>query len=76
MNDVELVIVLAIYFAPTIAAAMRKHKSQGGIAVINLFFGWTIVGWVLALAWAAADPGRLEEPKQEVERKERKEPRL
>lgn len=43
---------LAIYFLPTIVALFRHHHQWGAITVINLFFGWTFVGWVLSLAWS------------------------
>ncbi len=42
----------AIYFLPTIVASGRRHRNGGAIFIINLFFGWTLLGWVLALAWA------------------------
>jgi hypothetical protein len=35
-----------------IVAAGRKHQSGNGILVVNLFLGWTVLGWVLALAWS------------------------
>ncbi|MFL7904720.1 superinfection immunity protein [Azospirillum argentinense] len=43
---------LFVYFAPSIVAFNRSHVSKGGIVVINLFLGWTFIGWVIALAWA------------------------
>ena len=30
----------------------RDHLSQGGIIVLNLLLGWTVLGWVGALIWA------------------------
>lgn len=47
-------IVVGAYFLPTIVANVRKHPPPniGSIAVINLFLGWTYVGWVVALALA------------------------
>jgi len=43
-----------VYFAPTGVAWGRHCKSLGGIFVVNLFLGWTLIGWVVALAWAAS----------------------
>lgn len=43
-------IVVALYFVPSFAAAGRKRN--GGVFVLNLFLGWTLIGWVVALAWA------------------------
>jgi len=47
-----LAVAVAVYFLPMIVAGGRKHQSWGGIFVVNLFFGWTLLGWVVALAWA------------------------
>lgn len=47
-----LIIYLVIYFIPSFAASKRKHKSAGAIFLTNLFFGWTIIGWIIAFIWA------------------------
>ena len=47
------VTLIAIYFAPTIVAMVRKHPQTTPIVLINLFAGWTLIGWVGALVWAA-----------------------
>ena len=47
-----LVIFLALYFLPTIIASQRHRVSVGAIAAVNIFFGWTVLGWVICLAWA------------------------
>lgn len=47
------VIALGMYFIPLIIAVVRKVPNVGSVAVINLFLGWTLVGWVVALAMAA-----------------------
>jgi hypothetical protein len=52
------VLCLIPYFLPTIVAAMRSHPSVGGIFVVNFFFGWTFIGWILCLIWAASDSSR------------------
>jgi hypothetical protein len=44
--------VIGAYFLPTIAAESRKHKNAESILIVNLFLGWTFLGWVIALAWA------------------------
>jgi hypothetical protein len=45
-------IVLVLYFLPSIVAVARKVTHQGSVIVINLFLGWTFIGWVIALAMA------------------------
>jgi hypothetical protein len=49
---IGLAIGLLIYFLPSIVAGGNKHPSMASILVINLFLGWTLVGWVVCLAWA------------------------
>ena len=41
---------VGFYFLPTIVGRVRMVPNLGSIAVINLFLGWTLVGWVVALA--------------------------
>jgi Superinfection immunity protein len=43
----------AIYFLPTIVAMSRQHPAQVSILLLNLFLGWTLLGWVAALVWSA-----------------------
>jgi hypothetical protein len=47
------ILLVALYFAPTIVALSRKVTNRGSVAVINVFLGWTMVGWVVALAMAS-----------------------
>lgn len=44
---------LLAYFLPAIVAHGRKHNNKGAIAVLNLLAGWTVVGWIASLVWAA-----------------------
>jgi len=48
-----LLLLFPLYFLPTLVSRRRNCKAHYGILVINLFLGWTFVGWVAALAWAA-----------------------
>jgi hypothetical protein len=45
---------LGVYFLPTIKAYQDKKRNKEAILAVNLFLGWTLVGWVVALAWAFA----------------------
>lgn len=47
-----LIVLIALYFIPTIVAVIRKVPSTGSVVVINLFLGWSLIGWVVALAMA------------------------
>ena len=48
----SVLVGFAAYWVPTIVAVVRKVPSKGSIIVINFFLGWTIIGWVVALAMA------------------------
>ncbi|MDR1905408.1 MAG: superinfection immunity protein [Clostridiales bacterium] len=41
-----------IYFIPTIIALKRDHRNKVGIILLNIFLGWTFVGWIGSLIWA------------------------
>jgi hypothetical protein len=47
-----LIVALWIYFLPWEIAFRRQHRNRGSIAVINLFFGWTLIVWIILLAWS------------------------
>lgn len=56
MGTILLALVLVyLYFLPLITANNRGARNKGSIAVINVFLGWTLIGWVVALAMAKAD---------------------
>jgi hypothetical protein len=40
------------YFLPAILAFARNKRDTTSILLLNLFLGWTFVGWVIALVWA------------------------
>jgi len=44
---------VAVYIFPLLLASHRDCKALAGIVIVNLFLGWTFVGWVVVLAWAA-----------------------
>ncbi len=52
------VIAALAYFLPTFIAGMRNHTSTLAIFVVNLVFGVSGIGWIVALIWALADNGR------------------
>ncbi len=53
---------VALYFLPAIIAHNRGVARRGTITVLNLFFGWTIAGWIifLALAFGPTDRDRAD----------------
>ncbi len=45
-------LLIGIYMAPTIVAEARKKSDTAAIAALNIFLGWSVLGWVIALVWA------------------------
>lgn len=43
---------ILLYFLPAIVGWARQHPYLGAIVVVDLFLGWTLIGWVCALAWS------------------------
>jgi hypothetical protein len=52
---ISALISFAFYFLPSIIAGVRGTRRQDGIFLLNLLFGWTLVGWGVALIWAACE---------------------
>ena len=47
-----VIFIILMYFLPTLIARQCKKENINAIFVLNLFLGWTVVGWVVALVWA------------------------
>lgn len=43
-------LLLAAYFLRTIVAIIRRKRSLLAILLVNLLLGWSIVGWIIAVA--------------------------
>ena len=41
-----LLVLIGLYFLPAIIAASRDHHQIGSIVIINIYLGWTFVGWL------------------------------
>ena len=54
-DRIFLVVGAIIYFVPTVIAWWMHAKSTRAIFYVNLVFGWTIVGWIVAMMWALAE---------------------
>ena len=49
---VFLVILIFVYFLPSMIAYARHKRNADAIALLNLLLGWTIIGWAIALIWS------------------------
>ncbi|WP_114636863.1 superinfection immunity protein [Polynucleobacter necessarius] len=52
---VLLTLLSFFYFLPFAIAFNKKRANSGGIFALNLFLGWSLIGWVVALVWAMKD---------------------
>jgi hypothetical protein len=46
------VLCVGMYLLPALVGWLRHVPDIGSVAVINVLLGWTLLGWVLALAMA------------------------
>ncbi len=49
---------IALYFIPAIVASRKGRRQATAIFVLNLFLGWTVLGWVGTLVWAFMEDRR------------------
>jgi hypothetical protein len=42
-----------MYFLPSIIALARSKRDLLAIFLLNFFLGWSVIGWIVALVWAA-----------------------
>jgi hypothetical protein len=58
MTAFYVILGLALYLLPTIIGIIRREKANvWQVAIINVAFGWTFVGWVIALIMSASNKG-------------------
>lgn len=58
-SNVMKVMVVALYFLPVIIAWSRGHHNKAPIFLLNLFLGWTGLGWLAALIWSVSSIKKL-----------------
>lgn len=47
-------VCVAVYFLPSLIASTRLHPNLNPIILLNVFLGWTLIGWVGALIWSVS----------------------
>jgi hypothetical protein len=61
-----LLVLAALYFLPTAVVLMRHADAMVGVVIVlNVFLGWTFLGWVVSLALAmvgSSTPRRVPYP--------------
>jgi hypothetical protein len=62
---IAVIVLFSCYFMPAIIALLRDKCGAGGIALVNFFLGWTVIGWLLALVWASSGKTRSEKREEQ-----------
>jgi hypothetical protein len=57
MNDSTTTVILLgliaiLYLLPTLIAFGREHPARQNLAILNIVFGWTLIGWIGVFLWA------------------------
>ena len=48
-----IIVILSLgYFLPAMIAWTNSRRNTSAIFALNIFLGWTLIGWVVALVWA------------------------
>ena len=46
------ILLFFLYLLPGVAATWYKTENHVAVLLINIFFGWTVLGWIVALMLA------------------------
>jgi hypothetical protein len=52
-----LTILSGIYLFPYVVAVLRDLGNRRSILLVNLFLGWTVIGWIVAFIQAVKTTG-------------------
>lgn len=50
------ILYMYIYFLPYLIANKKEHLQKRAVYILNIFAGWTIIAWIIALIWANTEP--------------------
>jgi len=53
--------LVSCYFMPTVIAFERNNRRAGGVALVNFFLGWTVIGWFVAFVWSCIGKTRADD---------------
>jgi hypothetical protein len=57
VEAIGLIGALVVYLVPSLEADAREHRHALAITLINVFLGWTVIGWFAALRAARTPDG-------------------
>jgi len=47
-----IIVIFGLYLLPSLISFLRQNKNWMAVFLLNLFLGWTGIGWVVALVWS------------------------
>ena len=50
-----ILISFALYFLPSIIAILKRKSNMLAIILLNVFLGWTFIGWLVSLIWSVTN---------------------
>jgi hypothetical protein len=59
LNIVAMVLFLTVYLVPTMVAVSRRHVNAMSILLTNIYLGFTVIGWIIALIWAFSNTASM-----------------
>jgi hypothetical protein len=59
VSSLFFVLAPILYLLPTIEAYLRKHGNLAALSMLNIFLGWTFIGWVVAYILALKKPSEV-----------------
>jgi T4 superinfection immunity protein len=57
-----LMLCVIIYMLPTLIAYARDIPRRQAVTVVNIIFGWTLIGWFITFLWASLAATSVDEP--------------
>ena len=55
---VGVIVLVSCYLMPTVIALLRDKRGAVGVTLVNVFLGWTVIGWFLAFIWSCSGKTR------------------
>jgi hypothetical protein len=52
-----ILLLVALYFLPTFIAFSKGKRNKGAIFALNLFLGFTVIGWIISIVWSLTQDG-------------------
>jgi hypothetical protein len=47
-----IIVLISGYCLPLFIAIRRQHRNTMAIGAVNIFLGWTVIGWFCSLVWS------------------------